>query len=107
MKKEPIYVAFSTQKGGAGKTTLTVFSFAYYCLFFQLDGAMRAKDEYLDDVVVLPVGNFVALPRPPALATAAMLFDVKTVGRIVEHLVAQRTCCVEIIWFHISYCFKK
>ena len=24
MKKEPIYVAFSTQKGGAGKTALTV-----------------------------------------------------------------------------------
>jgi cellulose biosynthesis protein BcsQ len=28
-KKEPIYVAFSTQKGGAGKTTLTVLSASY------------------------------------------------------------------------------
>ena len=24
MKKEPVYMAFSTQKGGAGKTTMTV-----------------------------------------------------------------------------------
>ena len=29
MKKEPIYVAFSTQKGGAGKTTLTVLVASY------------------------------------------------------------------------------
>jgi cellulose biosynthesis protein BcsQ len=29
MKKEPIYVAFSTQKGGAGKTTLTVLAASY------------------------------------------------------------------------------
>lgn len=29
MKKEPIYVAFSTQKGGAGKTTLTVLIASY------------------------------------------------------------------------------
>lgn len=29
MKKEPIYVAFSTQKGGAGKTTLTVLTASY------------------------------------------------------------------------------
>lgn len=26
---EPIYVAFSTQKGGAGKTTLTVLTASY------------------------------------------------------------------------------
>lgn len=32
MKKEPTFIAFSTQKGGAGKTTLTVLmaSFLYY-----------------------------------------------------------------------------
>ncbi|MGV8137371.1 MAG: ParA family protein [Mangrovibacterium sp.] len=29
MKQEPIYVAFSTQKGGAGKTTLTVLVASY------------------------------------------------------------------------------
>ena len=29
MKKEPIYAAFSTQKGGAGKTTLTVLVASY------------------------------------------------------------------------------
>lgn len=29
MKKKPIYVAFSTQKGGAGKTTLTVLIASY------------------------------------------------------------------------------
>ena len=29
MKKEPIYVAFATQKGGAGKTTLTVLVASY------------------------------------------------------------------------------
>lgn len=29
MKKEPIYVAFSTQKGGAGKTTLTALIASY------------------------------------------------------------------------------
>jgi cellulose biosynthesis protein BcsQ len=29
MKKKPIYVAFSTQKGGAGKTTLTVLAASY------------------------------------------------------------------------------
>ena len=29
MKKEPIYLAFSTQKGGAGKTTLTVLVASY------------------------------------------------------------------------------
>jgi cellulose biosynthesis protein BcsQ len=29
MKKEPIYVAFSTQKGGAGKTTLTALAASY------------------------------------------------------------------------------
>jgi len=29
MKKKPIYVAFSTQKGGAGKTTLTVLVASY------------------------------------------------------------------------------
>ena len=31
--KEPKFVAFSTQKGGAGKTTLTVTvaSYLYYC----------------------------------------------------------------------------
>jgi cellulose biosynthesis protein BcsQ len=29
MKKKPIYVAFSTQKGGAGKTTLTVLTASY------------------------------------------------------------------------------
>lgn len=29
MKKEPIYLAFSTQKGGAGKTTLTVLIASY------------------------------------------------------------------------------
>lgn len=29
MKKEPMYVAFSTQKGGAGKTTLTVLVASY------------------------------------------------------------------------------
>ncbi|GAB6122468.1 ParA family protein [Dysgonomonas termitidis] len=29
MKEEPIYVAFSTQKGGAGKTTLTVLAASY------------------------------------------------------------------------------
>jgi cellulose biosynthesis protein BcsQ len=29
MKKEPIYAAFSTQKGGAGKTTLTVLIASY------------------------------------------------------------------------------
>ena len=29
MKKEPIYMAFSTQKGGAGKTTLTVLVASY------------------------------------------------------------------------------
>ncbi|WP_298939262.1 ParA family protein, partial [uncultured Dysgonomonas sp.] len=29
MSKEPIYVAFSTQKGGAGKTTLTVLVASY------------------------------------------------------------------------------
>lgn len=28
-KKEPKYVAFSTQKGGAGKTTLTVLIASY------------------------------------------------------------------------------
>ncbi len=28
-KKEPIYAAFSTQKGGAGKTTLTVLVASY------------------------------------------------------------------------------
>ena len=28
-KKEPVYVAFSTQKGGAGKTTLTVLAASY------------------------------------------------------------------------------
>ena len=28
-KKEPMYVAFSTQKGGAGKTTLTVLVASY------------------------------------------------------------------------------
>lgn len=27
--KQPIYVAFSTQKGGAGKTTLTVLVASY------------------------------------------------------------------------------
>lgn len=27
--KQPIYVAFSTQKGGAGKTTLTVLAASY------------------------------------------------------------------------------
>ena len=32
MKKEPLFIAFSTQKGGAGKTTLTVLmaSYLYY-----------------------------------------------------------------------------
>ena len=32
MKKEPTFIAFSTQKGGAGKTTLTVLmaSYLYY-----------------------------------------------------------------------------
>ena len=32
--KEPKFVAFSTQKGGAGKTTLTVTmaSYLYYCM---------------------------------------------------------------------------
>lgn len=32
MKKEPLFVAFATQKGGAGKTTLTVLmaSYLYY-----------------------------------------------------------------------------
>ena len=32
MKKDPIFIAFSTQKGGAGKTTLTVLtaSFLHY-----------------------------------------------------------------------------
>ena len=29
MNKEPIYLAFSTQKGGAGKTTLTVLVASY------------------------------------------------------------------------------
>ena len=29
MKKEPKYIAFSTQKGGAGKTTLTVLVASY------------------------------------------------------------------------------
>jgi cellulose biosynthesis protein BcsQ len=33
-KKEPIYVAFSTQKGGAGKTTLTVL--AASCLHYEM-----------------------------------------------------------------------
>ena len=28
-KKEPVYVAFSTQKGGAGKTTLTILAASY------------------------------------------------------------------------------
>ena len=35
MKKEPIYVAFSTQKGGAGKTTLTVLVASY--LHYEMD----------------------------------------------------------------------
>lgn len=32
MKKEPLFIAFSTQKGGAGKTTLTMLmaSYLYY-----------------------------------------------------------------------------
>ncbi|GHV19396.1 hypothetical protein FACS1894169_16180 [Bacteroidia bacterium] len=34
MSKEPIYVAFSTQKGGAGKTTLTVL--AASCLHYEM-----------------------------------------------------------------------
>lgn len=34
MKKKPIYVAFSTQKGGAGKTTLTILVASY--LHYQL-----------------------------------------------------------------------
>ncbi|MDR2385007.1 MAG: ParA family protein [Tannerella sp.] len=66
MKKEPIYVAFSTQKGGAGKTTLTalVASYLHYernykvaiidCDFPQLsiynmrerDLAMALEDEF-------------------------------------------------------------
>ena len=29
MEKEPVYLAFSTQKGGAGKTTLTVLVASY------------------------------------------------------------------------------
>ena len=29
MMKEPVFVAFSTQKGGAGKTTLTVLTASY------------------------------------------------------------------------------
>ena len=29
MAKDPIYLAFSTQKGGAGKTTLTVLVASY------------------------------------------------------------------------------
>lgn len=29
MEKEPVYLAFSTQKGGAGKTTLTVLAASY------------------------------------------------------------------------------
>lgn len=29
MKKEPLFIAFSTQKGGAGKTTLTVLTASY------------------------------------------------------------------------------
>jgi cellulose biosynthesis protein BcsQ len=35
MKKEPIYVAFSTQKGGAGKTTLTALVAS--CLHYERD----------------------------------------------------------------------
>lgn len=66
MKKEPIYVAFSTQKGGAGKTTLTalIASYLHYeqncnvaiidCDFPQLsiynmrerDLAMALEDEF-------------------------------------------------------------
>ena len=29
MEKETLYIAFSTQKGGAGKTTLTVLTASY------------------------------------------------------------------------------
>ena len=40
MKKEPLFIAFSTQKGGAGKTTLTVLMASY--LYVQHQGHARA-----------------------------------------------------------------
>lgn len=40
MKKEPTFIAFSTQKGGAGKTTLTVLmaSYLYYVRGYDVVG---------------------------------------------------------------------
>ena len=72
-KKEPKYVAFSTQKGGAGKTTLTVLvaSYLHYVKGYNVavidcdypqhsifemrerDFAMVEKDEYYKGIVSL------------------------------------------------------
>ena len=44
MKKETLYVAFSTQKGGVGKTTFTVLVASY---LYYLKEAIKTADEYL------------------------------------------------------------
>ena len=44
MKKEPKYIAFSTQKGGAGKTTLTVLvaSYLHYVMDYNVAVTIRS-----------------------------------------------------------------